>query len=150
MGDRERAPLAALCAKLQQPATSAQRAALAKPVATPASFTQYHTGWMDRQEAALRGWLNEVLAPAAPGGGEGGGGGLASRRLVARLRGMLWQLYARDTELIRCVDVCAGPLPVAAAHRQLRSRGSWARCLQPSVSPHAPLHQRCAQGGAAH
>ncbi len=63
---------------------------------------------MDKQEAAFQAWLNTVLAPApvdVDGGSEGGdaGGhrGLASRRLTARLRGLLWQLYSQDQELVR-------------------------------------------------
>lgn len=60
---------------------------------------------MDKQEAAFKAWLNAVLVPApadADAGGEGGGAahrGLASRRLTARLRGLLWQLYSQDQEL---------------------------------------------------
>jgi hypothetical protein len=66
---------------------------------------------MDKQEAAFKGWLNTVLAPSAEAEAEAGanGGGdagqpaaLASRRLVARLRGLLWQLYSQDQQLIRC------------------------------------------------
>jgi hypothetical protein len=66
---------------------------------------------MDRQEAAFQGWLNAVLVPAAPEGTEecsSDGKGthsrqraLASRRFEARLRGLLWQLYSQDAELIR-------------------------------------------------
>ena len=74
----------------------------------PLDFTQYHTGWIDKQEAAFKAWLNAVLmaAPVDSEAGEGGGAatpaprGLASRRLVARLRGLLWQLYSQDQELI--------------------------------------------------
>lgn len=66
--------------------------------------------WMDKQEAAFRAWLNTVLAPApadVDGSSEGNSTashrGLASRRLTARLRGLLWQLYSQDQELVRCV-----------------------------------------------
>lgn len=62
---------------------------------------------MDKQETAFQAWLNAVLVPA-PADSEGGSGGLASRRLVARLRGLLWQLYSQDQELIRCVWVVDG------------------------------------------
>ena len=64
---------------------------------------------MDRQEAAFQAWLNASLLPAADGssdgdgGSEGGLGGMASRRLAARLRGLLWQLYSQDQDLIRFV-----------------------------------------------
>ena len=68
---------------------------------------------MDKQEAAFRAWLNTVLAPApadVDGSSEGsstaGHRGLASRRLTARLRGLLWQLYSQDQELVRCVHGC--------------------------------------------
>ena len=68
--------------------------------------------WMDKQEAAFKGWLNAVLVPAAAEGGESDEGAaaqlhaLASRRLVARLRGLLWQLYSQDAELIRLGGKC--------------------------------------------
>ena len=70
--------------------------------AAPLDFTAYHTGWMDKQESAFKAWLNAVLQPVAVEGGEGEGG-LAGRRLAARLRGLLWQLYSQDDELIRCM-----------------------------------------------
>ena len=66
--------------------------------------------WMDKQEAAFKAWLNAALVPVAADSGSSSSGsegpltapgGLASRRLVARLRGLLWQLYSQDQELIR-------------------------------------------------
>jgi hypothetical protein len=64
---------------------------------------------MDKQEAAFKGWLNAVLVPAAAAGSDGDGvhtsvqpQALAARRLVSRLRGLLWQLYSQDQDLIRC------------------------------------------------
>jgi abnormal spindle-like microcephaly-associated protein len=65
---------------------------------------------MDKQEAAFKAWLNAALVPAGADGGSSSSsegppapGGLASRRLVARLRGLLWQLYSQDQEMIRWV-----------------------------------------------
>lgn len=145
-----RAPLAALnqaAALLPPPHTAA------KPPPGPLSFTQFHTGWMDKQEAAFKAWLNAVLQPAATAEeAERSQGGLASRRLVARMRGLLWQLYSQDQELVRCgcsvharmlaraVAVSVGPVnPGLAGHQP--------HCL--SVTASACL-QRHAQGGAAH
>ncbi|KAL4423889.1 hypothetical protein ABPG75_001190 [Micractinium tetrahymenae] len=91
-----RAPLAALNLAAAPPPRTAS-----KPPPGPLSFTQFHTGWMDKQEAAFKAWLNAVLQPAATDGeAERSHGGLASRRLVARLRGLLWQIYSQDQELV--------------------------------------------------
>lgn len=59
---------------------------------------------MDKQEVAFKSWLNAVLQPTSTSGeSERLHGGLALRRLVARLRGLLWQLYSQDQALVRCV-----------------------------------------------
>ena len=77
---------------------------------------------MDKQEAAFKAWLTAVLVPPpvdADGSSEGGAAaghcGLASRRLTARLRGLLWQLYSQDQELVRCVQRLPGIEFVRAA-----------------------------------
>lgn len=98
-------------ATLNQGPTAAGSAPPAQPTSAskprpqaPLSFTQFHTCWMDKQEAAFKAWLNAVLHPAAADADPQRAHGLASRRLVARLRGLLLQLYSQDQELIRWVD----------------------------------------------
>lgn len=94
-----RAPLAALNHAEAPPLGTA-----AKPPTSPLSFTQFHTGWMDKQESAFKAWLNAVLQPGTMSRDvECSHGALASRRLVARLRGLLWQIYSQDQELVRWV-----------------------------------------------
>lgn len=95
-----RAPLAALNQAVPPPLPRTAT----KPPPGPLSFTQFHTGWMDKQEVAFKSWLNAVLQPTSTSGeSERLHGGLALRRLVARLRGLLWQLYSQDQALVRCV-----------------------------------------------
>ena len=59
---------------------------------------------MDKQEAAFKAWLNTILLPEPAAGGSGSSGGgrqggaLASRRLAAKVRGLLWRIYQRDEQ----------------------------------------------------
>ena len=51
-----------------------------------------------REEAALQAWLNSLLAPVKDGV-VAQQAALAGRRIMARMRGLLWHLYSRDAEL---------------------------------------------------
>jgi hypothetical protein len=55
--------------------------------------------WVEKQEAPFTAWLNSVLVP--PGLDPTGEGlrALSSRRMTARVRGLLWGLYSQDAEL---------------------------------------------------
>ncbi|GAB4814747.1 hypothetical protein N2152v2_001793 [Parachlorella kessleri] len=64
------------------------------------TFTHFHTSlWMDKQETAFKAWLNTILLPATSDQqGDGGQAALASRRLTAKMRGLLWRIYQRDEQ----------------------------------------------------
>ena len=54
---------------------------------------------MDKQETAFKAWLNTILLPATSDqDGDGGQAALASRRLTAKMRGLLWRIYQRDEQ----------------------------------------------------
>ena len=55
---------------------------------------------MEKQEAAFAAWLNYVLVPAKSAEGEAASQALAARRLAAKARGLLWNLYSADKEVI--------------------------------------------------
>ena len=67
----------------------------------PKTFTGVHTAWMDKQERAFKEWLNTTLLPVAADPADVAHAALSSRRLAARVRGLLWRIYSRDSELIR-------------------------------------------------
>lgn len=47
-------------------------------------------------------WVNATLLPVAADPADVGHAALASRRLAARVRGLLWRIYSQDSELIGC------------------------------------------------
>lgn len=47
---------------------------------------------------AFKAWLNTILLPAAADSAEVGQHALASRRLTAKVRGLLWRIYQRDEQ----------------------------------------------------
>jgi hypothetical protein len=54
--------------------------------------------WQDKQETAFKAWLNMILLPATADHSDGGRAALASRRLTAKMRGLLWRIYQRDEQ----------------------------------------------------
>ncbi len=53
--------------------------------------------WLEKQEKAFQIWLNALLTPQAAPDDDGG---LLARRLYARLRGRIWQMYCSDPGVI--------------------------------------------------
>lgn len=91
--------------------------------------------------SVLQEWVNATLLPVAADPSDVGHTALASRRLAARVRGLLWRIYSQDSELIRCGLRAAVASGGGAAHRPhfpclcVHAAVGIQRCVPPGCPP---------------